>query len=153
LVVLAEYPGAMNLLGVLFGVVGGVFLFMSATKNSEGFGVAGMGLVMVAALVFVGAWSRGMSAKADEARRIWESGKRGRAKVIQISTRGGMNDNPGVDFVLDVTPEGQPTYCTSTWAIVNLLAIPRIQPGCEIEVRIDPQDPSKVAIDQTLTYL
>jgi hypothetical protein len=93
---------------------------------------------------------RGLSAKAAEARRIWEGGTRGTAKVIQISTRGGLNDNPGVDFVLDVTPDGQPTYCTSTWAIVSLLAIPRIQPGCEIEVRIDPRDPSKVAIDEKL---
>ena len=37
--------------------------------------------------------------------------------------------------------------------IVNMLAIPRVQPGCEIEVRIDPQDRSKVAIDEKLTYL
>jgi hypothetical protein len=76
------------------------------------------------------------------------------AKVVELSTKGGgLNDNPKIDFELDVTREGEPSFRAQVSVIVSLLAIPRVQPGCEIDVRIDPHDRSKVVIDEKLTYL
>ena len=96
---------------------------------------------------------RGMATRR-EAGRIWGAGKQAKAKVIDISTKGGsLNDNPSIAFDLDVTPVGQPSYRARVEVIVSKLAIPRIQPGCEIDVRIDPSDRAKVVIDEKLTYL
>ncbi|WP_394834338.1 hypothetical protein LVJ94_48350 [Pendulispora rubella] len=116
----------------------------------------GLGTILTILSIVVGlvATARRSSAKRAEAGRIWAGGMRGRAKVVDISTKGGrVNDNPTIDFELDVTPEGQSTYRAQVSVLVSLLAIPRIQPGCEIEVRIDPQDRSKVVVDEKLTYL
>ena len=125
----------------------------AAAGNSTliGFGVGLMCLSVVLGLV---AAARRSSAKRAEAGRIWVGGTPGRAKVIDIATKGGrVNDNPTIDFELDVTPEGQSTYRAQVSVLVSQLAIPRIQPGCEIDVRIDPQDRSKVVVDEKLTYL
>jgi len=36
-------------------------------------------------------------------------------------------------------------------SVIARLAIPRIQPGCEIQVRRDPADGKKIVIDPGLT--
>jgi hypothetical protein len=33
---------------------------------------------------------------------------------------------------------------------VSSLAIPRVQPGCEIDVRVDPADPANLVVDPAL---
>jgi hypothetical protein len=47
-------------------------------------------------------------------------------------------------------PDREP-YRLSTSAIVSKLAIPRVQPGCEIEVRVDRDDPENLVLDAALT--
>lgn len=70
---------------------------------------------------------------------------------MKISSRGGgINDHPLVQFELEVTFKGE-TYKGLTEAIIDQLAVPRIQPGCEIKVVVDPQDRSSILIDAELT--
>lgn len=59
---------------------------------------------------------------------------------------GGNEDDPNVDMDLDI--DGGRLKVTS---LIARLAIPRIQPGCEIQVRIDPADGKKIVIDPALT--
>ena len=66
--------------------------------------------------------------------RIWETGTR-------------VNHSPVVGFELEVRADGLPSWRAETKALVSILAIPRIQPGMEIDVFYDPADPKRVAID------
>jgi len=116
----------------------------------------GTGITIILVFVVGGLIIKGRRSAAARAEtsRIWSEGKPARARVTNIATRGGgLNDNPLVQFELSVEPEGQDAYQVSTSAIIDKLAIPRIQPGCELEVRIDPSDPSRVALDDSVMYL
>jgi len=62
-----------------------------------------------------------------------------------------MNGHPKVDFELDVSVPGQEPYRVSLSALVSKLAIPRVQPGSEIAVRVDQNDRGEVLIDADLT--
>lgn len=68
---------------------------------------------------------------------IWETGTR-------------VNHSPVIGFELEVRAEGRPPWRAKTKALVSILAIPRIQPGMELDVFYDPADPSRVAIDLML---
>ena len=63
----------------------------------------------------------------------------------------GWSPEPMVDFVLDVAADGGPPRRVSTSAVISQLAIPRVQPGCEIDVRIDPTDAETLVVDPALT--
>jgi len=135
------------------GLLCWVLIGVGAATGNKTFIGLGVGLMFLSLVLGLIAAARSSSAKRAEAGRIWAGGIPGRAKVVDISTKGGrVNDNPTIDFELDVTPEGQSSYRAQVSVLVSQLAIPRIQPGCEIEVRIDPQDRSKVVVDEKLTY-
>lgn len=111
-------------------------------------------VVLAIMLGFFGvrALRRGAARRREEG-RVWHEGSPATARVITISSGGGsLNDHPRIDFELEVSHQGR-VYQATASTIIDQLAIPRIQPGCEIVVRVDPNDPSKVAIDDALTYL
>ena len=58
-----------------------------------------------------------------------------------------------VTFQLEVHAPGRAPYAATATTIVSQLAIPRIQPGSTIQVRIDPADPNRVVVDESVTYL
>ena len=124
-------------------VVGG-FTSDNSVMIGVGFGMAGF---MVAAMLALGI--RDASTASAERRRIWKSGTPATARVIAIAEVGGGGDEtPEVDFELEV---GTPPTKVKVRSLVSRLAIPRIQPGCEIQVRVDPSDATKVVIDPALT--
>jgi len=132
---------------VFWGLVGtGI-----ATDNDAliGTGVVLFGIVAVAVIT----WKlRVVAAARGEKRRIWLDGQPGRASVIAISsTGGGINDHPMIDLELDVSLDGATPYRVSVQALISLLAIPRIQPRCEIAVQVDRADRSRVVVDSALT--
>jgi hypothetical protein len=66
--------------------------------------------------------------------KIWETGVR-------------VNDNPVVGFLLEVHAEGMEPYQAETKALISILQIPQIQPGAELKIKYDPEDPFRVALD------
>ena len=120
-------------------IVGG---FISETYGMVG---AGFGVAGVAAVGMIVLKARDWAAEAAERKRIWTSGRAATAKVIRITEVGG-DDQPDVDLELDIA--GQQAKVRS---VISRLAIPRIQPGCEILVRLDPADAKKIVIDPDLT--
>ena len=48
-------------------------------------------------------------------------------------------------------PEGAAPYRVTTRALISMLAIPRIQPGTVIDVRVDRADRARVVVDEQLT--
>ncbi len=121
-----------------------------ATDNQSLLGVGGtimIGMVVIVLTV------KGIQASKESKERgeLWARGEPGTAKVLKISTGGGgINDHPLVQFELEVSYKGE-TYKGLTEGIISQLAIPRIQPGCEIKVIVDPQDRTSILVDEDLT--
>jgi hypothetical protein len=110
-------------------------------------------LALVTAVIVIRDALRGAAARKAERERVWAVGTPAQAHVVSISTGrgGGFNDHPMIDFVLDVTVGGAPARRLTTSAVISQIAIPRVQPGCEIAVRIDPLDDANLVVDPALT--
>lgn len=74
--------------------------------------------------------------------------------TIVTATETGMlvNDRPRIEFVLDVAPEGQPSYRVTKKATVPFTALGSIRPGDGFKAMVEgPGDPEKMVIDWTAT--
>jgi hypothetical protein len=89
----------------------------------------------------------GFSGK-KEACEILGIGVPATGKVLRlIDTGTTINDDPVVEFVLEVTPaEGTP-YEARTKGLVSRLDIPAVQPGRVFPLKYDPKNPARVALD------
>lgn len=135
-------PGTLFWVLIAIGIATGHPVFLGV-----GIGVAGFTMIALTTVRL-----REASATRAERKRIWNDGISATARVVTIGTNGsGMNDHPMIDFDLDLVGEHAPGSRVHTSAIISKLAIPRIQPGCEIHVRLDPRDRSRLVIDQALT--
>ncbi len=80
-------------------------------------------------------------------KELLEKGIPAAAIVLQIRDTGvTINENPQVEFLLEVRPEGRAPYQAQTTALVSRLSVPKYQPGAVVKVLFDPQDPSRVAL-------
>ena len=57
-----------------------------------------------------------------------------------------VNDNPQVEFTLDVTVPGKEPYKATLTQVVSRLAIAGFQPGATVPVRVSPDDPQVLMI-------
>lgn len=75
------------------------------------------------------------------------------AKIVIVSaTETGtfINNRPRIEFVLDVTPDGQPTYQVEKKATVPMTSLGSIRPGDGFRALVaGPDDPTKMEIDWT----
>jgi len=83
----------------------------------------------------------------QKAQMLMTSGIVGQATVDSINDTGvTVNDNPQVEFVLDVTLPGREPYKASLTQVVSRLAIAGFQPGATVPVRVSPDDPQVLMI-------
>jgi hypothetical protein len=85
-------------------------------------------------------------------RRILRQGRSADAtiKAIGESSMGGVttvNDQPYLNLQLEVHDSYQAPYITSLDTIIPRAVLPKFQPGTVLPIKIDPNDPMKVAID------
>jgi hypothetical protein len=85
-------------------------------------------------------------------RRILREGRSADAtiKAIGENSRGGVvtvNDQPYLNLQLEVHDSYQAPYITSLDTIIPRSVLPQFQPGTILPIKIDPNDPMKVAID------
>jgi hypothetical protein len=82
---------------------------------------------------------------------IIKSGQPAPAVVLQAMPLNVMvnGNNPAISFVLEVKPEGQPSFQAQTTAVILEAAVPRYQPGNTIYVKYDPADHSRVAVEHS----
>jgi hypothetical protein len=84
-----------------------------------------------------------------ETKRLQESGVAARARILEIWDTGiTVNEDPVIGIRAEVTRADGTTYtATIPKSLISRLDVPRFQPGAVVDVRIDPQDSSKVALD------
>ncbi len=80
-------------------------------------------------------------------RNIIQNGIPARAKILSVRQTGVMlNNQPQVEFLLEVHPLSGMPYQAQAKAVVALFSIPQFQPGAEVAVKIHPTDQTKVAV-------
>lgn len=84
-----------------------------------------------------------------ETKRIQQVGVAASARILEIWDTGiTVNEDPVIGIRAEVTRADGTTYTTTIpKSLISRLDIPRFQPGAVVDVRIDPQDSSKVALD------
>ena len=134
--------------GTLFWplILGGIL-----THDNRLIGIA-LALFLVTMIVAIAVKARSSSAEKAERLRIWTQGRPASAKVVTLGTKGGgLNGHPKVDFELEVDLPGHLPYAANISALISMLAIPRVQPGCRIDVRVDPEEKTRLVVDPSLT--
>lgn len=83
-----------------------------------------------------------------EACSILAIGKPASGRIMRlIDTKTTINDDPVVEFVLQVTLPDGTSYEAHTKALISRLDIPSVQPGRVVPVKYDPQVLTRVALD------
>jgi hypothetical protein len=90
-----------------------------------------------------------MSGVADT-KTLQETGVAAEATIVQIWDTGiTVNDDPVIGMEVQVYPaEGESWRATIPKSLISRLDIPRFQPGQIVHVRFDPQDRSRVGLDE-----
>jgi hypothetical protein len=115
----------------------------AAVVSAAGMFLAGMYLILRPVFdVF-----RGMSARA----KLRATGLPGRATVLSIGELSGgtvtVNDQPLLSLTLEVESSFGDPYVVAFETVVPRYAVPRVQPGEKVPVKIDPNDRQRVAVD------
>jgi hypothetical protein len=75
-------------------------------------------------------------------------GLRGEATVTSVQDTGvQVNNMPMLDVGLLVSLEGRDPYAAAAHQVVQRSAVPRVQPGMKVPVKVDPEHPEVVALD------
>lgn len=78
---------------------------------------------------------------------IAASGRQGTATITAVrETMMTLNEMPVLEFDLDVTVGGFGPYPVTIQQVVSRPAVPRLQPGAEVDVKVHPEDPKKVVM-------
>ena len=81
-------------------------------------------------------------------RQILATGEPAQAVIISAADTGvTVNDCPQARLTLEVRPAGRPPYVAETTFLVGRLQTGMIMPGMAVQVRFDPADPSRVAVE------
>ena len=85
----------------------------------------------------------------SEAKRLQEAGTPATARILKLWDTGiTVNDDPVIGLEVEIPREDGSVYtATIPKSLISRLDVPQFQPGLTVGVRIDPQDPAKVAID------
>jgi hypothetical protein len=124
----------------------------AAGATSKGLGPRGTIFIMVFVLVvtlgipFFLIWLPDM-----QKNKLLETGVPAEAKILSIEPTGTIyNDQYEYRIRMEVYPESAPTFQAETKEVINAIYAPQFQPGNYLLVKYDPEDPSKVAIEETL---
>jgi hypothetical protein len=84
-----------------------------------------------------------------EAKRLQAGGLPGTARILALWDTGiTVNEDPVIGMRVAVQrPDGTSYQAAIAKSLISRLDVPRFQPGATVQVRIDPADPAKVALD------
>ena len=139
-------------LGAVLVLVGIVLIFAVDPMTGISLAVTGVILAGVALVVlpqFTGmlgnatAMVDGFAAKAQLA----QTGIPANGRLLQVEQTGRMvNFNPEIRAMVEVQHPQLGVYQVQTTAVVAQMAIPRAQPGAQVQVRINPQNQNDIAL-------
>ena len=119
--------------------------------------LAGGSIIALAIYMFSGFGVIAYFRESRDKERILKEGRSARAKIISLgeSSEGivTVNDQPLATLTLEVYDGNKPPYQAKLETIISRLDVPRFQPGAMLSIKIDSQDPQKIALDPSGTGL
>jgi hypothetical protein len=105
-------------------------------------------LLVAITIFFVLRFSLGLVRESRERQSLLRNGERAVAEILSISDTGvTVNDNPRVALRLFVQPQSRTGFEANTKLLVSRLSLAAFQPGAKIQVRFDPNDLQRVAVE------
>jgi hypothetical protein len=85
----------------------------------------------------------------SETKALQSAGVAAKAAVLRIWDTGiTVNQDPVIGMEVEVRPADGPSWkATIPKSLISRLDVPRFQPGSVVDVRYDPHDTSRVALD------
>jgi hypothetical protein len=89
----------------------------------------------------------GLAEAAQTRNELMSRGAEGVGRILGVRDTGTLvNYQPQLQFDLEVQPAQGPRFNAQCSAVVSPLNLPRVQPGCTVPVRFDPQNIARVAV-------
>jgi hypothetical protein len=131
-------------IGIFGGILGGVIGMVAAIISEPILGsIFSAFFIVVFGTVF---WK--IFRPMYVSKKLLKTGVRAKAIIVKVWDTGvTVNKNPQVGLLLDVTPPHKMPYQTEMRQIISRLNPSVYQPGMEVDVRIDPDDEKKIAIE------
>lgn len=114
-----------------------------------------IGALVVVVIVFGGFMGPMLSffGGSPEEKRIRKTGRPARATIIRVGENSGggvvtVNDQPYLNLVVRVEEGPGAPYEASFDLIIPRAAVPQLQPGAAVMVKVDPRDPRKVVLSE-----
>jgi hypothetical protein len=106
-------------------------------------------IVLVAITIFfVVRFFLGLISESRQRQSLLRNGERAVAEILSISDTGvTVNDNPRVALHLFVRPKSRTGFEANTKFLVSRLSLAAFQPGAKIQVRFDPNDLQRAAVE------
>lgn len=99
-------------------------------------------MLIIFAVVMVGTMRNVMPARI-------KNGITAPARVLQVRDTGvSINDNPQVGLTVEVTPPGRAPFQAEVKTIVSRLNAALVQPGLDVQVVYDPQNPKRIQVQE-----
>lgn len=104
---------------------------------------------MALAMLLAGCAVADRMSGVSEAKRLQGTGTPANARILEIWDTGiTVNDDPVIGMRVEISrPDGTVYTAAIPKSLISRLDVPRFQPGAAVPVRIDPGDPSLVALD------
>lgn len=81
-------------------------------------------------------------------RAILSTGEPAQAVIVSVSDTGvTVNNSPQARLTLEVHPAGRQPFLAETTMLVGRFQTGLVVPGAAVQVRFDPADPSRVAVE------
>ncbi len=81
-------------------------------------------------------------------RAILTTGEAAQAVIVSVADTGvTVNDCPQARLTLEVRPAARPPFLAETTMLVGRFQTGMVMPGAAVQVRFDPADPSRVAVE------
>ena|SRR5689334_8032941 len=105
-------------------------------------------IITVVVLFFVFRFLGNLNKANQASQQLLMTGIPATATVVQLED-GGMrvNDNPMVNIMLQINSTQFGNYQTVVQSIVPMIRLAQVQPGQTVNVKIDPANPQRVALD------
>jgi hypothetical protein len=118
----------------------------------------GLALTVTTALLALGSFaliltiqSRSSNAAHEALRRVWADGTPATATVVSATKNGSVKHHPRVLLHLELTEPGRPARKAQVTQVISQVVVGELEPGDEIAVKVDPEDPANIVVDPELT--
>jgi hypothetical protein len=105
-------------------------------------------LVAAPVLIISGIFVARLLGNSSRNRAILAAGEPAQAVIVSVVDTGvTVNDCPQARLTLEVRPAARPPFVAETTLLVGRFQTGMVMPGMPVQVRFDPADPSRVAVE------